>query len=317
LLFLHEIRRNLAHFCARKSKWNLPMKCLIAFLLCFSFILQGAELTPEEKEGETVFNLNCLACHILEQVQVGPSLIEIAHIYRKNPEGIVTWSMEPGQKRPGAITMPPMSHLGKETLAKVGSYILAVTKGKKYVPQKDPSDPFEKFPLPKIQRLFLPNAGPAAIAVSLSDKLHFCWDAGSCNIRYGWTGDFLDPWPVFRGNGDSLAKIKGTVFFQNSPKNPFALDGDVKFEGYRKVNGLPIFMYNIGLVAIEESFSAVNSESFDITYKTNFSGKELKFQPSLSSGEWSSKNGTIENGVLTLTGPAVKEFTVTYKGASK
>ena len=64
---------------------------------------------------------------------------------------------------------------------------------------------------PLVQRIFMPDAGPAAIAVAANDEWHFCWDAGPCRLRYVWKGDFIDEWPVWRGNGDAYAKVRGQV----------------------------------------------------------------------------------------------------------
>ena len=153
---------------------------LLFLLIClssFATISGAPKLSAEEEEGKKIYTLNCLACHALDQMIVGPSLVEIASIHRKKPEGIVQWAIKPEQKRPGVIEMPPISHLGEANLKKVALYILKVTKGKKFVKKKSGKDPFALFPFAKIQRTFMPNAGPAAIAVSLTAQLHLCWDA--------------------------------------------------------------------------------------------------------------------------------------------
>ena len=43
---------------------------------------------------------------------------------------------------------------------------------------------------PNVVRAFLPDAGPAAIAVALPGDQNFCWDAGNCRLRYLWSGEF-------------------------------------------------------------------------------------------------------------------------------
>ncbi|MCM8525421.1 MAG: cytochrome c, partial [Lentisphaeraceae bacterium] len=235
------------------------------------------KLTPLEEEGKKIYTLNCLACHAFDQMIVGPSLVEIASIHRKKPEGIVKWAMEPQQKRPGVIEMPPMSHLGEENLAKVGAYILKVTEGKKFVKKKSGKDPFAKFPVSKIQRTFMPYAGPAAIAVSINDNMHLCWDAGTCQFRYAWNGQYLDTWPVLRGNGNGLAKIKGTIFNSINAGNPFKVEGKVKFHGYKKQDSLPVFMYSVGPLNIEARLSAPDSNSVCVTYKVSGASGSVKF----------------------------------------
>ena len=297
----------------------MPMRTLyllIPFLLLTSLKAE-VKLSAEEEEGKKIYTLNCLACHVLEQMVVGPSLVEIAHIHRKNPEGIVTWAMEPQQKRPGVIEMPPMAHLGKENLAKVASYILKVTEGKKFKKPKAGNDPFAKFPMAKIQRTFMPFAGPAAIAVSLNDNVHLCWDAGTCQFRYSWNGQFIDNWPVLRGNGNGLAKIQGNIFSSVEAGNPFKVEGKVKFLGYKKLNGLPVFLYNVGPLNVEASLSTADSNSVSISYKVSGATGSVKFSPTMSSGQWTCDKGKREGDSQVLSAKDLAKFTVTFKGDKK
>lgn len=258
----------------------------------------------------------CMACHHLENLVVGPSLIEIAHLYRKQPEGIVKWSMNPGEKRKGGIRMPPMSHVGKEGLTDVAAYILKVTEGKTFKGNKKQGDPYAIFPKSKIQRMFMPDAGPAAIAVSVNDNLHFCWDAGTCQLRYVWKGDYIDPWPVLRGNGNGLTKILGDVFVKIDQGNPFGKEADLKFLGYKKQNGLPVFTYQLNHNEIEVSFEPGEQNSLKVHYKSDFK-ENFQFTPHLSSGSWSSNRGKVVDKTLLLTPEQGKTFTVTYSSGDE
>ena len=65
---------------------------------------------------------------------------------------------------------------------------------------------------PLMYRIFMPDASPAAIAVALPHGVSYCWDAGNCRLRYAWIGGFVDPMPVWRANGNGLAKIIGNKF---------------------------------------------------------------------------------------------------------
>lgn len=73
--------------------------------------------------GKNVFK-NCAACHAVDRVLAGPSLIEVYNIYRDNPDGIVIWAKNPGMKRPEFAPMPSFAHLGDEKLKLVADYIL-------------------------------------------------------------------------------------------------------------------------------------------------------------------------------------------------
>jgi cytochrome c551/c552 len=285
-------------------------------LLLSSRLLAAPQLSPEELEGEKLYKINCIVCHVMDKVVVGPSLVEIAHIYKKNPTGIVKWTQNPGQKRKGAIRMPPMAHIGQENLNRIAVYILKVTKGKKFKKSKKQVDHYAAFPSAKIQRMFMPDAGPAAIAVSLSDKLHLCWDAGTCQFRYAWSGDYIDQWPVLRGNGKGLVILKGKRFSYMNQGNPFSKNGKAKFHGYKRHNGLPIFMYTVDDVDFEVSFQAKTSQEVNIIFSSN-AQKPLTYTPDLVQGKWSANKGSIKNGVLLLNKQESQKFTITFRAGEK
>lgn len=73
--------------------------------------------------GQRVFESTCAACHAQDRTLVGPSLVEIASEYPADPDGIASWTRQPGRKR---LDMPPMPafRLGDETLRAVADYML-------------------------------------------------------------------------------------------------------------------------------------------------------------------------------------------------
>src|SRR5690606_35841306 len=80
--------------------------------------------------------------------------------------------------------------------------------------------PYELVP-PYWYRIFMPESGPASIAVNLDDSVFYCWDAGLCRLRYVWEDDFLDisePWSI---KGDARAKVLGEIVYR---ENQFPLD---------------------------------------------------------------------------------------------
>jgi cytochrome c len=85
------------------------------------------QMTPT---GERLF-LSCASCHATDKVLAGPSLVEIAQIYKNNPDGIVAWAMAPGRKRPGMAPMPSFSALGPDKLKMIATYMLEVGSQKK------------------------------------------------------------------------------------------------------------------------------------------------------------------------------------------
>ena len=80
-----------------------------------------------------------------------------------------------------------------------------------------------------VVRMFMPDSGPASIAVATPEGVHYCWDAGTMQLRYAWTGDFLDPSNHFAGNGDALAGAGHIVWRTTLPHE----SEDRAFLGYR------------------------------------------------------------------------------------
>jgi len=274
----------------------------------FTFAAQ----TQAVKKGEELYRMNCMACHQLETMVVGPSLIEIAHFYKGKPNEIVKWCMAPGKKRPETIAMPPMSHVGAEGLLQIATYILQATEGKVFVATKEKSDPYASFPVARVQRIFMPEVGPAAIAVSLNDQLHLCWDAGTCQLRTLWSGGYLDIWPVVKGNGDGLAKLKGNKLVYLTQGNPFGKDAKLQFKGYSMQAGLPIFKYELNGHKVSVSFKAVGKDAVAVHYQCDFQ-QAFTYKPNLSMGSWSSDKGELVDGQLKLSAAQGQNFVITFK----
>ncbi len=116
---------------------------------------------------------------------------------------------------------------------------------------------------PFVQRMFLPDAGPAAIAVALPGSWNFCWDAGTCRLRYIWQGAFIDAGAHWAGKGAELAVLDGKPWWQaEALENPARKawpgmpEGIPRFLGYRTTPEGPVFRYRIGSTEITETISA-------------------------------------------------------------
>jgi cytochrome c len=83
----------------------------------------NAALLAAGPVGPTVFKTTCSSCHAVDRVLVGPSLQEIASLYRDKPEGIVAWTMNPGRKRTDMPQMPAFA-LDADVLRKVGRHMI-------------------------------------------------------------------------------------------------------------------------------------------------------------------------------------------------
>ena len=254
---------------------------------------------------------------MLDQMVVGPSLVEIRGIYNGKPDEFVKWCVAPGKKRQNVIEMPSMVHVGEEGLRAIYGHVMEVSKGVKAQEQKK-GDPFAASPVqnarPQIQRIFMPDAGPAAIAVALDYGTSLCWDAGSSRLRYAWTGGFIDGYPYWSGNGSSVAKINGTVAYVEG-KSPFAGEADAKFLGYSVKGGLPIFKYMIGATRIEEGYSPVaEGKGFVRSFKLSPAPTAplvLEF-PSDTGAEITSTKGKMEGSRLTIPAADASSFSITF-----
>lgn len=106
-------------------------------------------------------------------------------------------------------------------------------------------------------RVFIDGSSPAAIAVSLTKDLSYCWDAGTCRLRFAWTGGFLDNSDLWKGKGDVSAKIIGEVFFRDMTEFPLSLKSPGKvpvfqFKGYSLINRYPEFHYTLDGIDVYE-----------------------------------------------------------------
>lgn len=117
---------------------------------------------------------------------------------------------------------------------------------------------------PAFQRMFMPNSGPASIAVALPGKLNYCWDAGTCRLRYAWSGSFIDATRVYGGNGNALAVLMGPEFWNSGGDEQtrgIRIGGQaaeiVEFEGYSLESGAPVFRYRVDGRSIVERISSV------------------------------------------------------------
>jgi plastocyanin len=128
---------------------------------------------------------------------------------------------------------------------------------------------------PFVQRIFMPNSGPASIAVALPDDQNFCWDTDQCRLRYAWKGTCVDAFDHWKGSGNELAKLP-TAPWWRAPKNDFPLRigvaaeeaPAVKFLGYRLDRGIPEFHYRVDDVEVfEKIISAEQSDGLVIRFR--------------------------------------------------
>ena len=108
----------------------------------------------------------------------------------------------------------------------------------------------------------MPEATPAAIAVGLPGGISYCFDAGESRLRYAWRDGFVDMTPTLFAkknpatNLTETAAIVGEIFFREGAY-PIRVDDrdripQRRFRGYRLVDSVPEFRYEVDGVAVRE-----------------------------------------------------------------
>jgi cytochrome c551/c552 len=276
-------------------------------------------LAEAPHDGKTAFALNCGACHLPDQQVVGPSVVEISKIYRDDCAGFLKWCKSPGKKREGAVQMPSMAHIPDAQLTLIHDYLVKSSAGLSEK-RKQEGDAYAKSPTitrrPNVLRIFMPDAGPAAFAVALDNSLSYCWDAGSCRLRYIWKGEFIDPYPVWKGNGSSLASIRGEIVFRE-PHSPLSLvsgasEADRQFLGYKLESGLPTFRYRVGDTTFTERISVNDggiARAFTVIATPT---KPVTLDlPAIDGLRWSCPVGRVNDGTVTLSPAEAARFILT------
>lgn len=124
----------------------------------------------------------------------------------------------------------------------------------------EPLHPYEVTP-PYLYRAYMEDASPASIAVNLPGGLSYCWDAATCELRYAWTGDFVDNTGLWKGKPNAVAKVLGEKFFQIKTRSPLRIGSPksvpvVEYKGYRLVKRYPEFHYTVNGVDVYELIKA-------------------------------------------------------------
>ncbi|MDH4093102.1 MAG: plastocyanin/azurin family copper-binding protein [Cyclobacteriaceae bacterium] len=177
--------------------------------------------------------------------------------------------------------------------------------------------PYRPVP-PYVYRILMPDAGPAAIAVSLPQKLSYCWDAGACRLRYAWQGDFIDPIDYWDKKGERFAKILGTVFYRDKTEFPLRVDEiehipTVNFKGYRLVKSYPEFHYTLDEMDVFELIlPKEDGTGLERTFRIPKASKPIWFTFDLGDGvHYATSAGKFIDGKLKLSPQEAEHFTIT------
>ena len=167
----------------------------------------------------------------------------------------------------------------------------------------------------KLMRTFMPGSSPAAIAVALPGGHSYCWDAGNSRLRYVWRGGFIKRNGSY-GRWRTLPTIDGHIYYRE-PAQPFQFTGkgetpQIQFKGYRIIDGIPEFRYNLGKVDVKEFITKLPGKS-GILRRFSLEGLScgLEFHKDMLAGVViSSDKGKWEGNILQLTKEEASSFTL-------
>ncbi|MBA3938572.1 MAG: hypothetical protein H0X38_14025 [Planctomycetes bacterium] len=191
------------------------------------------------------------------------------------------------------------------------------------VEEKEASEHAFPTPRPFLYRMFMPEAGPAALAIALPGELNCCWDAGACRLRYVWTGGFVDNHAYWKGNGNGKAKLLGTRTFTADDGAPlrFAAGAvpQVRFRGYALVQRYPEFHYELDGATVAETLREAEGGKVLTQHYVVTTDKPLLYVVAKdAAARFSSSAGDFADGVLHITpaaGTAV--FTITLRAGAE
>ncbi len=183
--------------------------------------------------------------------------------------------------------------------------------------QTPPKHPYPDI-LPAMYRTFMPDCGPAGIAVGLLGNISYCWDAGQCRLRYVWKGGFLDLEENWAGKGKEIAELVGVVFYRDSTEFPFLMGEEkripeVKFLGYEMKNRYPTFKYQLnGIIVTERIVPTFETPGIKRMFTFSALKQPIWFIKDQSDVQFYVNRGWWEDeNSLRLTPEEAQEFTIT------
>lgn len=110
---------------------------------------------------------------------------------------------------------------------------------------------------PRVFRTFMPEAGPSAFAVELSENVAFCYDPLRGGVNQLWNGS-IDLSPTFQAKINHPAKIVGSVFYTETLIHPLRLTkpdsaAEHRFKGYHYEKNALIFEFTLRGLPVTET----------------------------------------------------------------
>ena len=170
---------------------------------------------------------------------------------------------------------------------------------------------------PYLYRAYMEAASTASIAVHLPHELSYCWDAGTCELRYAWEGAFVDNTGLWKGKPNSVAKVLGTIFFRSKASRALRIgnrneDPHISYRGYRLLDRYPEFHYTLDGVDVFEIIHPKEDGSGLIrTFRMPEAAHDIFFYTHPGDGvQYETSSGHWEKNVLILSPEEGKKFTI-------
>lgn len=177
--------------------------------------------------------------------------------------------------------------------------------------------PYELEP-PYLYRAYMENASPASIAVHLPNDISYCWDAGTCELRYAWKGAFVDNAGLWKGKPNAVAKVLGEKFFEIKTRQPLRIGAPgvkqtVEYKGYRLVDRYPEFYFTINDIDVFELVTTnANGTALIRTFRIPDAQEDVWFYNNASDGaRYESSTGGWGNNRIKIPRENARRFTIT------
>jgi hypothetical protein len=178
---------------------------------------------------------------------------------------------------------------------------------------------------PYLYRIYMEDASPAAIAVSLPHELSYCWDAGTCQLRYAWQGGFVDNSGVWKGkHKNAVAEIIGTIFFREMTTHPLRIGKPEEipvaaYKGYQLINRYPEFHYTLNGIDVYELIqSKADGTGLVRTFRIPGATKPVWLYVHPEEGmNYESRLGKWEKNRLILSSGEAREFAIVMTKSTK
>lgn len=174
----------------------------------------------------------------------------------------------------------------------------------------------------RVIREFLPDAGPASIAVGFpldrtAPSQGYCFDAGPCRLRYAWAGEFIS---IPYTKDDGPATLDGRVYYRRRREFPLRFGAadrtpePVEFRGYALVDRLPEFRYAAGGVTVRHLVRPLpDGRGLRQTFEIPDPGGPVWYVPGEADASVEASAGEWRDGRLRLRAAEATSFTVTME----